>query len=74
MHPVDIKFLGRMVEEINKIEILSVEQLAQGSAKDFADYQNRVGYIRALDDVRQIAKRIRDEYDDDDRPSDRKSN
>lgn len=72
MHPIDLKFLDRMIGEISKIEVLSVEQLACGSAKDFADYQYRVGYLRALADVRQIAKVIRDE--DDDRPNDRTSN
>lgn len=61
MHPSDRVFHKRLVAKIQAEAGTRVEQIALGSATDYADYQNRCGYILALEHVRQWCKEIAEE-------------
>jgi len=71
MHPLDRKFMNRLIKMIGDAERVAVEQLATGSAADHADYRDRCGYLRGLAHVRLWCKEIADSdlnADEDARP------
>lgn len=73
MHPVDVKLFNRLLREIGEIEKTEAEFLAGGSAKDYADYRDRTGYIRALDDVRKLMQQISEDLDGEPAQNDRRA-
>ncbi len=64
LHPVDRTFMRRLLQQIQDEAGTRVEQVAMGSAKDYADYQNRCGYLQALEDVRKWCREIAESDDE----------
>lgn len=58
MHVLDRKLAKKLGDVMLEHSQKSVGQLAEGSAKDYADYRERVGYIRALDHVQEWIKEL----------------
>jgi hypothetical protein len=62
--------MKRLLLKIREEADLCVTQVAIGSATDYADYQSRCGYIRALEHVRQWCKEIAEQDEENpNRPS-----
>ena len=68
MHPADRNFMRRLLKKVEEIDIEKTLQVRSASASDYADYKERCGYLRALDDVRGFCKDIQD-TDDEARPT-----
>lgn len=64
MHPADRVFMKRLLAKIHEEAGTRVEQVAGGMAKDYADYQNRCGYVQALDHVREWCREIAESDDE----------
>lgn len=48
---IDPRVTGRVLKRIEKETFERIGRIAAGTATDFADYRERVGYVRALNDV-----------------------
>lgn len=68
IHPSDRVLMTRLLSMITEAENTAASHLMDGMASDWADYKHRVGYVRALGDVRSWCREIA-ETDDADRPS-----
>ena len=64
MHAADRVFMKRLITKINEHDLDRTKQVRGGSAQDHADYMNRCGYLRALDDVVTWCNEIAETEDD----------
>jgi hypothetical protein len=50
--------LSRLAKKILEASVNDTSHIRSGAARDFADYQHRVGYLRGLDDALEWMKTI----------------
>lgn len=66
LHPADLRFIRTLTMWIDDETQTRMESLGSGGAQDYAEYRQRVGYLKALADVRAQCEEIERDSDPED--------
>lgn len=58
MNAFDSRVLATLVKKVEQLREDALHHIEMGAVPDFAAYQNKVGYLKALRDVLQAADEI----------------
>lgn len=64
INSTDRAFMHRLFKRINDADTARTIQVRSAQSMDYADYKERCGYLRALDDVRDWCQEIAESDDD----------